>query len=141
MTKRIYLLAAIFVCFCFAFATRTTTAEARILTNVNGILCCNEDLNYPIWDSGNHAGSAIDVSSAYIKQETDHYIYIEALDYTVYYEGESMRPKERDFLLRYSKGTGAVEVYSDYFRKFTSELLNPKLIQDTFYLIRMKVGI
>ena len=109
------------------------------MTQVNGIACCNGDLNYPIWSTGNRAGSAIDVSSSYVKYEDNQYLYIEAIDYIVYYISEEMVQNDQNFQMRYSKRTGEAAIYMHYAGGYSP--LDSKLMRDTFYLIRKKLNI
>lgn len=52
----------------------------------DGIYYWDGDMNYPIWDSGNHGGSCIDLSSAVLKTDNTSECRIEALDFYVNYD-------------------------------------------------------
>lgn len=60
--------------------------SANPLQRVNGHTYVDESLNYLIWDSGSHGGSAVDLSSATIVKESENMILFAALDYFINYD-------------------------------------------------------
>lgn len=78
--KKIFQLLCIFAfLFAVAFPGQKTEAASYF----------DDAQNYLIWDSGSHRGSAVDLSSAVVIQDTSKYIVIVALDYLVTYERPS----------------------------------------------------
>lgn len=59
----------------------------------DGIVYWNGDTNYLIWDSGNHGGSCVDLSSAVMKIDNQSECLIAVLDYSVNYDKDTMSSK------------------------------------------------
>lgn len=53
--------------------------SANPLQRVNGHTYVDESLNYLIWDSGSHGGSAVDLSSATIVKESENMMLVAAV--------------------------------------------------------------
>lgn len=66
--------------------------SANPLPRVNGHTYVDENLNYLIWDTGSHGGSAVDLSSATIVKESQNMMLVAALDYFVNYDKGTMKP-------------------------------------------------
>lgn len=64
--------------------------------------------NYLIYSSGNHGGSAIDLSSVIIIKDTANYMIIEGLDY--FYWDNKIRPAKYGFFLESKEGR---DIYCD----------------------------
>ena len=62
------------------------------------IMYANGDANYPIWNTGNRGGSALDLSSAVITEENDYEMVICAFNYTLTYTGGDGRTYENGTL-------------------------------------------
>lgn len=65
---------------------------ANSLIRVNGHTYIDEKLNYLIWDTGSHGGSAVDLSSATIVKESENMMLIAALDYFMNYDKDTIKP-------------------------------------------------
>lgn len=110
--KKIFQLLCIFA-FLFAVAFPGQKTEAATYFD--------DAQNYLIWDSGSHHGSAVDLSSAVVIQDTSKYIVIAALDYLVTYE----RPSDGIERSIEPKGNVYFKEYKDSSDLFcTSDTLN-----------------
>lgn len=101
--KKIFQLLCIFA-FLFAVAFPGQKTEAATYFD--------DAQNYLIWDSGSHHGSAVDLSSAVVIQDTSKYIVIAALDYLATYarpsDGleRSLEPQGTVYFKEYKNGAG-----------------------------------
>lgn len=98
--------------------------------------------NYPILYGGNTAGTVMDLSSAYVQEDNDEYIQVEALTPTVYMDG-TMEVTDNTIQMRKYKKNGTLE-----FRMSPSEKFNPEsrwygfnTLADFYELVVTKLGI
>ena len=143
MKKRVLLFVAL-VCFCAcaAIPMQSVFADAQTVAKVDGVWCYHGDLNYPMWETGNQFGSALDVSSAYIKRETDQYFYIETLDYFVSYSDDTITQQDTNLYFRFDKVTGVPEIYSRYHHNFRPVIPAGRgMFMKALDLVRIRLGV
>ena len=103
----------------------------------DGISYWDGDMNYPIWDSGSHGGSCIDLSSAVLKTDNASECRIEMLDFSVNYDTDSISPIGI-VQFREDKGSGRI-----YFKTENSKWGWQKFgfssRTEVYYLVKEKV--
>lgn len=115
-------------------------SQARIGQN-NGVTCWNGDLNYPYFDQGNHAGSVVDVSSAYVSENNDEYVEVRAIAWMGQYDVDYLQ-YQRIELFRYYKASHQIVIRRENDKNFEKPLaVQQPLVNNAFYLIRTHLGI
>jgi hypothetical protein len=76
-----------------------TLCNAGSIHKLNDQMYFDENYNYLIWDTGNHIGSAVDLSSAVVIKEDRDRIVIAALSYVVNYRTGSMDPDGTEYFV------------------------------------------
>ncbi len=137
-----FVLCGIFVMNIF-FAHWYSTTEAADLERVNGLLCWNGDVNYPIWTTGNAFGNALEVSSAEILYEDQYALVIVVLDDTISYSKKSIIRQETMYFEE-SKQEGSVYWWHD---GRSLNQLDPKKekkifgsLNDAYYAVKCALG-
>ena len=110
------------------------------------IMYANRDANYPIWSTGNHGGSALDLSSCAIKRDNENEIVICALDYVLTYTGGDGRiyengvlePNGYVYFIEYKK-TGEAIIFATGMR-YPLEVRANSYEREVFSLVRHQVG-
>ena len=99
--------AAVFT-FCLAICTSTAFADLPEADVAPGIYSYDGDPNFIVWDSGSHAKSVADVSSAYIMSEGEDYEDFAFLSFTCWWSSSdgTMTVEPQDTIVfRYKKDT------------------------------------
>ena len=99
--------AAVFT-FCLAICTSTAFADLPEADVAPGIYSYDGDPNFIVWDSGSHAKSVADVSSAYIMSEGEDYEDFAFLSFAVVWDsriGEMTVEPQHTVVFRYKKDT------------------------------------
>ena len=99
--------AAVFT-FCLAICTSTAFADLPEADVAPGIYSYDGDPNFIVWDSGSHAKSVADVSSAYIMSEGEDYEDFAFLSFTCWRSSSdgTMTVEPQDTIVfRYKKDT------------------------------------
>lgn len=101
--------------------------------------------NYLIWNSGSHHGSAVDLSSAVVVQDTSKYIVVAALNYLVTYarpqEGveRAIAPSGTEYFREYKNGSGVYhmnDLVHGHYPEGPWYKLNLKTDVNAYYLIK-----
>ena len=100
---------AVVFAFCLAICTSTAFADLPEADVAPGIYSYDGDPNFIVWDSGSHAKSVADVSSAYIMSEGEDYEDFAFLSFAVVWDsriGEMTVEPQHTVVFRYKKDTG-----------------------------------
>lgn len=117
-----------------AIMLTSISAFAMPQTGNDGITYWNGDTNYPIWNSGSHFGSCVDMSSAVLKINDNSECVIALLDYSVGYEHDSMEPAGT-VLFRENKMNG--QIYSRIVgSKWGWQRFGPGSFSKVYYLVK-----
>ena len=99
---------AVVFSFCLAICTSTAFADLPEADVAPGIYSYDGDPNFIVWDSGSHAKSVADVSSAYIMSEGEDYEDFAFLSFAVVWDsrtGEITVEPQHTIVFRYKKDT------------------------------------
>lgn len=107
---------------------------------VKGQMYFDQDLNYLIWSTGSHGGSAVDLSSAVIVKESDSMMLVAALNFSANYDKDTLKPdgtlyvyKNKEANSYYYKIVRDSDVSTNWF-----EFTNMNHTRNTFNLIISK---
>lgn len=125
------------------FIVQMSLTEAAAIERVDGLMCWNGDVNYPIYSTGTSIGNALDVSSANIEAENDEFFIISVLDVAIEYKKNRII-EQRVMKFQESKKTGRVT----YWRKGLNDVyvLQKKedkafgSMNDAYYVVKHRVG-
>ena len=99
---------AVVFAFCLAICTSTAFADLPEADVAPGIYSYDGDPNFIVWDSGSHAKSVADVSSAYIMSEGEDYEDFAFLSFTCWWsssDGAMTVEPQHTIVFRYKKDT------------------------------------
>ena len=99
---------AVVFAFCLAICTSTAFADLPEADVAPGIYSYDGDPNFIVWDSGSHAKSVADVSSAYIMSEGEDYEDFAFLSFTCWWsssDGTMTVEPQHTVVFRYKKDT------------------------------------
>lgn len=99
---------AVVFAFCLAICTSTAFADLPEADVAPGIYSYDGDPNFIVWDSGSHAKSVADVSSAYIMSEGEDYEDFAFLSFSVWWnssDGAMTVEPQHTIVFRYKKDT------------------------------------
>ena len=108
------------------------------LSYVDGLACWDGDMDLPLVDTGSHGGTVVDVTSAHIIRDNNQYIDTEVDSYFVSYDTNKTY-EEKPVVFRYYKKAGQVLVKFQSSGEFYAGTRS--LVNDTYYLIRTRLGI
>lgn len=95
------------LCMLSFMCVNVNLANAKVMEEIDGVICWNGDVNYPFWSNGNRYGSVFDRSSAYVVENDNNRVLIRLISYDIDFESNSIVGDDIEKII-YSKMTGTI---------------------------------
>lgn len=131
------------LCACaLALGLLAAPAEAAAVEKTDGILCIDGNPDYPLYDTGNKLGSAMDIPDSCISEETDDYTDVRVVTLVISYASGEVTQDSQPLLLRYDHRDGTILKYNRFKDAYlpAGGMLS-EMFADAFALLCARLGI